>query len=59
MQNSVKTKAEEKLALSRKKARQSLNEREKKQQERRNLTAKLRVLRLAKEESDKAAAMLL
>ena len=58
MQKLEKTKAEEKFAVTQKKARQALNEKEKKQQERRKLTAKLRALRLAKEESDKITATL-
>ncbi len=58
MQKLVKTKAEEKFALTQKKASQTLNEKEKKQQERRELTAKLRALRLAKEEKDKETATL-
>jgi len=58
MQKLVITKAEEKFAVTQKKVRQALNEKEKKQQERRELTAKLRALRLAKEESDKETATL-
>ena len=56
MQNSAKTKAEEKLALTQKKAKQALNEKDKKLKEKRELTEKLRALRLAKEESDKGTA---
>jgi hypothetical protein len=56
MQKSVKSKAEEKFAVTQKKAIQALNEREKVQLEKGELTAKLRALRLAKEEADKKAA---
>ncbi len=56
MQKSVKSKAEERFAAAQKKAKQALNESERKQQERTELTAKLRALRLAKEAADKEAA---
>ena len=56
MQKSVKSKAEEKFAVTQKKAIQALNEREKVRLEKGELTAKLRALRLAKEEADKKAA---
>ena len=56
MQKSVKSKAEEKFAAIQKKSKQALTEREEQQQERAELTAKLRALRLAKEAADKKAA---
>ena len=56
MQKSVKSRAEEKFAAIQKKSKQALTEREEQQQERAELTAKLRALRLAKEAADKKAA---
>ena len=56
MQKLVKSKAEEKFALTQKKAIQAVNEREKVRLEKGELTAKLRALRLAKEDADKKAA---
>ena len=56
MQKSEKSKAEEKFAAIQRKSKRALDEREKQQQERAELKAKLRALRLAKEAADKKAA---
>ena len=56
MRKSTKTQAEEKFAATQKKVVQTLNEKEKKQQEKREFTANLRAFRLAKEEATKKAA---
>lgn len=56
MQKSVKSKAEEKFIASQKKAEHAKRDREKAQQEKMAHSAKLRALRLAKEEADKKAA---
>ena len=57
MQKSVKkTQAEKMFAATQKKSLQTLNIKEKKQQAKREFTANLRALRLAKEDADKNAA---
>ena len=56
MLKSVKSRAEEQFAATRKKDKQALKEKEKARQERAEHTARLRALRLAKEAVDKKAA---
>lgn len=56
MQKHVKTKADERFAVTQKKAMQALSDKQKEQRARSELTAKLRALRLAKEDADKKAA---
>ena len=56
MLKSVKSRAEEQFAASRKKDKQALDDREKARQEEAKSVAKLRALRLAKESADKEAA---
>lgn len=56
MQNTVRSKAEEKFAAIQKKDEKALSDREKKRQKDAEHTAKLRALRLAKEAADKEAA---
>lgn len=56
MQNNAKMKAEQRFALTQKKTMQAPNDKEKAQQERGELTAKLRTLRLAKENVDNTVA---
>ena len=56
MRKSAKSRAEEQFAAIKKKDKQALNENEKARQERAEHTARLRALRLAKEEADKEAA---
>ncbi|MDA1100132.1 MAG: hypothetical protein O2967_14230 [Proteobacteria bacterium] len=55
MSKSAKSRAEEQFAVTQKKDRQALREKEIAQQERADHQAKLRGLRLAKEAADKAA----
>ena len=56
MLKSVKSRAEEQFAATRKKDKQALKEKEKARQERAEHVASLRALRLAKEAADKKAA---
>ena len=56
MLRSVKLKAEKQFAASQKKNKQALKEKEKARQERAELVASLRALRLEKEAADKEAA---
>ncbi len=56
MLKTVKSRAEEQFATSRKKDKQPLDDREKARQEEAKSVAKLRALRLAKEAADKEAA---
>ncbi len=56
MLKSVKSRAEEQFAVTQKKDKQALNEREKARQERTEHVVSLRALRLAKEAADKKAA---
>lgn len=56
MQKSLRTRAEEQFAATQKKAKQSLNEKEKARREIEARMAKQRGLRLAKEAADKEAA---
>jgi hypothetical protein len=56
MLKSVKSKAEKQFALTQKKAKQALKEKEKARQENAEHVARLRALRLAKEAADKEAA---
>ena len=56
MLKSVKSRAEEQFAATQKKDKQALKEKEKTRQERAEHMARLRGLRLAKEEADRKAA---
>jgi hypothetical protein len=56
MLKSVKSRAEEQFAATQKKDKQALKEKEKARQERAEHMARLRGLRLAKEEADRKAA---
>ncbi len=56
MLKSLKSRAEEQFAATRKKDKPALNEKEKARQERAEHVAGLRALRLAKEAADKKAA---
>ena len=56
MLKSVRSRAEEQFAATQKKDKQALKEKEKEQQEKADHTARLRALRLAKEEADRIAA---
>ena len=56
MLKSVKSRAEEQFAATQKKDKQALKEKEKARQERSEHMARLRGLRLAKEEADRKAA---
>ncbi len=56
MLKSVKSRAEEPFAATRKKDKQALKEKEKARQERAEHVASLRALRLAKEAADRKAA---